>query len=82
MALDTLIARGPMPAAQALEYASQVASALAMAHENGIVHRDIKPANILITRDGRVKVLDFGLAKLVERGQAKDTMTGLDTSLA
>ena len=77
--LDTLIARGPMPAAQALEYASQVASALAMAHENGIVHRDIKPANILITRDGRVKVLDFGLAKLVERGQAKDTMTGLDT---
>ena len=77
--LDTLIARGPMPTAQALEYASQVASALAMAHENGIVHRDIKPANILITRDGRVKVLDFGLAKLVERGQAKDTMTGLDT---
>ena len=77
--LDALIAGGPLAVAKALEYASQVASALDAAHGSGIVHRDIKPANILITRDGRAKVLDFGLAKLVERDQAKETMTGLDT---
>ena len=78
--LDRLIAQGPMPVATALEYAAQVASALEAAHGSGIVHRDIKPANILITRDGRAKVLDFGLAKLVERDEAKETMTGLDTT--
>ena len=78
--LDRLIAQGPMPVTTALEYAAQVASALEAAHGSGIVHRDIKPANILITRDGRAKVLDFGLAKLVERDEAKDTMTGLDTT--
>jgi formylglycine-generating enzyme required for sulfatase activity/dienelactone hydrolase/predicted Ser/Thr protein kinase len=77
--LDTLIAAGPLPVTRALEYASQIASALDAAHGSGIVHRDIKPANILVTRDGRAKVLDFGLAKLVERDQAKETMTGLDT---
>jgi eukaryotic-like serine/threonine-protein kinase len=69
---------GPLPVRRAIEYALGVARGLAAAHEKGIVHRDLKPENVFITRDERVKVLDFGLAKLVrpEEGHgAVETLT-------
>src|ERR1700704_777259 len=57
--------KGPLPLQTALNYARQIADALDAAHEKGIVHRDLKPGNIKIRSDGTVKVLDFGLAKIV-----------------
>jgi serine/threonine protein kinase/tetratricopeptide (TPR) repeat protein len=67
------MAEGPMKVGEAIDVSIQVASALAAAHAAGIVHRDIKPENIMIRRDGYVKVLDFGLAKLTEPGLKLDT---------
>ncbi len=67
---DTLaarIARGRAPIDAALPIAMQIAAALEAAHEKGIVHRDLKPANIVVSPDGKVKVLDFGLAKLADQ---------------
>jgi serine/threonine-protein kinase len=64
------IARGPLPVPEALAIANQIAEALELAHEKGIIHRDLKPANVKITADGKVKVLDFGLAKAMEKGSA------------
>ncbi|NIM00161.1 MAG: protein kinase, partial [Acidobacteria bacterium] len=57
------LARGPLPVEDALDVAMQVAEALEAAHEQGVIHRDLKPANIKLTPEGKVKVLDFGLAK-------------------
>ena len=62
--LREVLSGGPLPRRRALEHAIGVAHGLAAAHEKGIVHRDLKPENLFITRDGRVKILDFGLAKL------------------
>src|SRR5215469_12695930 len=72
---DTLadrIARGPLPSDEVPEMARSIAEALETAHEKGVVHRDLKPANIKVTRDGKVKVLDFGLAKVFERHGASN----------
>ncbi len=63
--LAARIAHGPVPLDQALVLAQQIAGALEVAHEQGIVHRDLKPANIRVRPDGTVKVLDFGLAKVI-----------------
>jgi serine/threonine protein kinase/Flp pilus assembly protein TadD len=73
--LKTRIARGPLRFAEAARITDQVASGLAKAHGRGIVHRDIKPANIMLTSDGPVKILDFGLARLPDAGGITETGT-------
>ena len=60
------ILEGPIPLDEALAIAKQIAEALEAAHEHGVVHRDLKPANVKVRSDGRVKVLDFGLAKVID----------------
>ena len=64
--LGERLGRGPLPVEEALDVAGQMARALEAAHEKGVVHRDLKPANVKVTYEGRVKVLDFGLAKALE----------------
>ena len=68
---------GPLPLRRAIEYGLGIAQGLAAAHEKGIVHRDLKPENVFVTRDGRVKVLDFGLAKLVRPEENHETAVTL-----
>ena len=64
--LRSRLQSGPLPVRKAVEYALQIARGLAAAHLQGILHRDLKPENIFVTRDGQIKILDFGLAKLIQ----------------
>ena len=75
--LDDRIAAGPLPLAQALDIAHQIATGLEAAHAKGIVHRDIKPGNIIVDDKGHVTVMDFGLALLTEGSK----LTKLDTTV-
>ena len=80
--LDAVIPKHGMRVGEVLRTAIPIADALAAAHSRGIVHRDLKPANVAVTREGAVKVLDFGLAKLIANEMSDDgeTLTGAEGS--
>jgi len=73
---NTLRRQGPLAPHEVLAIGEQVAAGLGYAHERGIVHRDVKPANLLLTRDRTLKLMDFGVAKIVEEARKKRTMVG------
>ena len=75
-ALDRILEKGSIPFPKACAWAAEVASALAVAHRKGVIHGDVKPANMLITDDGRVKLMDFGMARLASRDSAATPLAG------
>src|SRR5262245_38068826 len=79
LSLEDRLAKGLLPLRDTLRIATKVADAVAAAHARGIVHRDLKPANVVVTGEGRVKVLDFGLAKLVADDDSSDDRESLTT---
>ncbi len=81
--LRAALGDGPLPVRRSLEIAGQMANGLAAAHENGIVHRDVKPENVFLTKEGQVKILDFGLARHdVSQRDASDTRSPTITALS
>jgi eukaryotic-like serine/threonine-protein kinase len=78
--LKRKLERGPLPVAEAVQLAAQIAAGLAAAHGKGIVHRDVKPANVIVAPDGRVKLVDFGIAKLADQSRLTREGTAVGTA--
>ena len=81
MSLRDRLREGTLPPRKTMDYALQIADGLAAAHEKGIIHRDLKPENIFLTKDGRAKILDFGLAKLTRSEETSGDANGFTQTL-